>query len=100
MFKFLHDEIDRNNISHYNKPEIRFYSGAKISKNVINSFPFEILWDIDPTIARIITLKKWNEISSCPLFIRQKAFKDLFGFTVKRFADFYCKYNILLNSLF
>ena len=100
LFKFLHDEINRSNINHYNKPVIGFYSGAKIDKQVINSFPFDILWDIDSTIARIITLKKWNEISSCPLFMRQRTFKDLFRFAVKGFADFYSKYNVLLNSLF
>ena len=70
-------------------PVIGFYSGVKLDKKLINSYPFEIAYEVDSTLARLTTLVRWNEITSWPTFMKQCSFEGVFGFIVKNFIWFY-----------
>ena len=53
------------------KPVVEFYSGAKLDKRLVNSYPFEIAYEIDSTLARLVTLIRWSEVTSWSTFMRQ-----------------------------
>ena len=46
------------------KPVVKFYSGAKLDKRLVTSYLFEIAYEIDSTLARLVTLIRWNEVTS------------------------------------
>ena len=75
-----------------NKPVVGFYSGVRLDNKLIKSYPFEIAYEIDSTLARLITLIRWNEITSWPTFMRQSSFEDVFGFAVNQLKIFYSKF--------
>ena len=66
-----------------------FLYRPKVIKKVVSQFPFELAYCINSTISRIITLYKWNELTSWPQFLRQKNFKRVFGLKIKGFTEFY-----------
>ena len=86
---YIGDEIKINHINHYEQQVAGFYTGPKVIKKVVSQFPFGLTNNIDSTIARIITLYKWNELTSWPQFLRQKIFNRVFRFKIKGFTQFY-----------
>ena len=68
IMSYIGDEIERNHINHYEQQVVGFYTGPKVIKKVVSQFPFELAYGIDSTIAKIITLYKWNELTSWPQF--------------------------------
>ena len=67
---YLNREVQRESINYMGKPVVGFYSGAKLNKRLVTSYPFEIAYEIDSTLTRLVTLIQWNEVTSWPTFIR------------------------------
>ena len=75
-----------------NKPVVGFYSRVRLDNKLIKSYPFEIAYEIDSILAKLIILIRWNEITSWPTFMRQCSFEDIFGFAVNQLKIFYSKF--------
>ena len=91
LLLFLTKETKMTSNLKNNQKYVGWYPGAKISTKLVLSFPFEILYSIESKFARIMTITFWNEITSCPVFIKQTSLNNIVGFSVKSLANFYCK---------
>ena len=89
---FLTKETKMTSKLKNNQKYVGWYPGAKISTKLILSFPFEILYSIELTFVRIMTITFWNEITSCPVFIEQTSLNNIVVFSVKSLKNFYCKW--------
>ena len=68
---WLSYQIKDFNIRTKDKNYVGFYKEPKVDANLIMTFPFEMWYSAEWTLARLITITLWNELTSCPRFLKQ-----------------------------
>ena len=99
LLSFLISDTQNINVDKYGNPFIGWYNGMVVDPLLVKQLPFEISISINSTVSRLEILSKWNELTSCPQFIRQISFSHIFGFKVSSLKSFYRKYLTILIKL-
>ena len=99
LLSFLISDTQNIDVDKYGNPFIGWYNGMVVDPLLVKQLPFEISISINSTVSRLEILSKWNELTSCPQFIRQISFSHIFGFKVSSLKSFYRKYLTILIKL-
>ena len=70
LLSFMEKELNRNPINHLNQYVVGMHSGPQINHKLAARCPYELLYELNSTIGRIITWLKWNQISSLSSILR------------------------------